>query len=90
LLKIDKTADIILFDRSGKILGISENISHLIFVQTGFVDSLPLADALVKSLNAFTLFPHILKKLMPKKNEILESKFKFDSEIVSTDDKGSI
>lgn len=54
------------------------------------MDSLPLADALVKSLNAFTLFPHILKKLMPKKNEILESKYKFDSEIVASDDKGSI
>jgi len=54
------------------------------------LDSLPLADTLVKSLNAYTLFPHILKKLIPKKNEILENKFKFDSEIVSTDDKGSI
>lgn len=73
LLKTDKSSEYILFDRSGKILGISEKIAELLLIKSRLMSELPQSEVLLKSLHALFLFPHIIKKLIYKKQDIIDS-----------------
>ncbi|KAL4497192.1 hypothetical protein ABPG72_019512 [Tetrahymena utriculariae] len=69
LLKKVEDQSFIIFNRSGKIFGITENIAQIFFQQ---FRHFPKGEAVIQNLNALLLFPKIIKRILKHRQTILE------------------
>ncbi|EAR88016.2 transmembrane protein, putative (macronuclear) [Tetrahymena thermophila SB210] len=88
ILKANKGSQYIVFDRSGKIVGITEKLAQRLFIDSDIMKILPPAEQVIKYLNAFLLFPQIITKLQKKKKYILQNYEQQHTDIVLQSDKG--
>ncbi|KAL4476305.1 hypothetical protein ABPG74_010038 [Tetrahymena malaccensis] len=88
ILKVNKGSQYIVFDRSGKIVGITEKLAQKIFIDSDIMKNLPPAEQAIKYLNALLLFPQIVSKLQKKKKFILQNFEQQHTDIVLQSDKG--
>ncbi|EAR87023.3 transmembrane protein, putative (macronuclear) [Tetrahymena thermophila SB210] len=68
ILKENSQKDYIIFDRSGKVTGITKNLAKNILFD---FPTLPPGDALIKRMNFLLIFPKIVKKLINFRDLIL-------------------